>query len=647
MSNWFSWPPWGRQSLEPGPDSLRPPPRSRAPSRSRRPSSRRLSAAERAARETEEKRAREVEEQRVASMSIAARLAYKEKIRFREEQKIRAVKERFLAEKKLIGQQHQAGLTEPNRAWKRKHDDDAEAQAAERRQAFIDAREAREQQASQPEWPAIQREANKTHAVKLFESIYVDLQNHFLHPTLINSERYNPYNEMFQSFHNAAHESLRRFVSLARNPEEGMGGIGIDSAAVLMLSESFRSALKYGEDRNGFLAQNGNAEFPLIGRWEEFEIKLRLEHTSIRGFAIARHIPYMTVYRRAAQEIFGGFNHVADQNLRLDPSIRNPFEVYLASDGRLLPCLFTPLPGHVEPTHQDIIIKHPFKNPKENESNKDNVGPAHQGVVTLPFQNLRENIYSRENFRGYAPPSSWPPSWEYPPADIQHPCLDWGKDYPVCVACGHRTGPSGAPEDADASGEKQICECKTPSVFDKILIEIREFPSTTTSKQLDRGIRSLQKIHKGHVIGEILGEFVPLGAELDFQCPHDFAIDFNGPPAVDKFGKVLEIDPDTIVTKPIDTNTDPIATLITGHKGSWTRLINNGSSRTANVEARSEVWAGKLRVTVRALRDIRFGEQLQIHYADIYLEPDGQSLNARKKEHRERLPMRGLSGFFK
>ncbi|KAI9642090.1 hypothetical protein NHQ30_009961 [Ciborinia camelliae] len=651
MSNWLAWTPWGNpgedrdrrkrqkrrqkrrhQDTSSG-DSSRPTSASASRSRfsSRRTrssdqSSGELTPAERLARARDEKREREMEEQRVASMNPKDRAAYNESKRLRSERKINEMKVRFSKDIKYIAEQQQAVIEETNRAWKRKHDEDTAAEAEERREYFLYRRLWSDQfPAPKPESERqnIEREANKAHAVELFEKIYGDLQYHFLHPTMINSPTYDPYRE---SFRDPSLGRSRRFVRLVSNPEEGSGGFGLDSAAVLMLSETFRIALRYGETREGILARGADdVEFPLLNLWEEFEIMLRREHTSIRGFAIARHIPYMMVFRRTGMGRLGGYPRLPDDDLQLSPSIRDPFEVYLSSDGRLLPCLFTPLPSEVE--------------------------PGQPRVVPLPFQNLKQNIYNKEIFKDYAPPSSWPPSWEYPPSDIQHPCREWGKNYPVCVDCGYRTGPLEPPDVIEATetlGEERICQCKTSHIFDKILVEIREYRSTTTSKQLERGIRSLQRIHQGHIIGEILGEFVPLGAELDFKCPHQFAVDFNGPPAVDESGKVLEMDPNTIKTKRIDTNTDPIATLITGHKGGWTRLLNAGTSQTANVEARSEVWAGRLRITVRALRDIEFGEQLLIRYGDIYLEPDGsQSLNAKKKDHTGRLPMRALSGFYK
>ncbi|KAJ8067315.1 hypothetical protein OCU04_004668 [Sclerotinia nivalis] len=426
MSNWFAWPTWGnlprgRHEIAP---PLRPaprPPRSRSSSRRRpRRRSSELTPAERLARAKDEKKVIEFEEQRVASMDPIARSAYKERKRLRDEQRIKDLKTRFAKGVKEAAQQQNTAHVEVHRRWKRKHDDDAGAQAAERRQAFLDARqkELQKSSASQPVRANIEREANKELAVELFERIYVDLQNHFLHPTLINSETYDPYAEMSGQ---PLHTSWQRFVTLASNPEDvvdGIGyGIGLDSAAVLMLSENFRNALKYGEMPDGSEARNNDEEFALVGRWKEFEIKLRLEHTSIRGFAIARHIPYMTVYRRTGQKTVAKNAQVANKNIQLDPSIRDPYEVYVASDGRLLPCLFTPLSGDFESVRQEFHIL-PFSNFKENIPNRESYRTVHQRVVTRPFQNLKENIYNRENFKHYAPPSSWPPTWEYLPADI-------------------------------------------------------------------------------------------------------------------------------------------------------------------------------------------------------------------------------------
>lgn len=629
MSNWFAWPPWGAQS---SPQNVLPPSpprgrrsrrrsrtRSRPPSQVSRRRSSQLTSAERQARAGEEKKAKKLEDARVAAMSVKDRAEYKQKLKDREDERIKRMKEGFKAEMNRVAQQHKRQVTVLNQAWKRQHDDDTKTQAAERRVAFLEARKPKEADVvAQPEQANREREAYKNHAIALFERIYSDLQNHYLHPTMINTETFDPYKDVLQV---PGHLRFQRFRKLISNPEDGRGGLGVDSAAVLMLSGTFQDALGYGENNQGYQAQAGDREFAEVGMWDEFEIMLRLEHASIRAFAIARHIPYMMVYRRTGQGKLGG-EHVADESLQLSPSMRDPYEVYLAADGRLLPITFTPLPDDLEPTHRD--------------------------VTTIPIKSIKESIYNKANFKDYAPPSSWPSTWEYPPIDIQHPCKELGKNYPLCVYCGNRSGaPIGGAVGEALTG---ICQCKTSTIYNRILVEIRQFPSSTTSKQHDRGIRSLQQLHKGHIIGEIVGEFIPLGAEADFKCPQEFAIDFNGPPTVDANGRVLEYDPNVIVKRRIDTNTTPIATLITGHKGGWTGLISIGRGRTANVEARSEVWAGKLRITVRALRDIKFGEQLLIRQGEVYMEPDGGgSLVAKKKEedYNERLPMRSLSGFLK
>lgn len=612
MPNWFEWPTWA--NFAPDQDEIAPPlelaarPPSRSRSSSRRRRSRRrssdLTPAERLERAKNEKKVIEFEEQRVASLDPLARSAYKERKRLREEERIKNLKITFATGVKDAAQQQKTAYVEVHRKWKRKHDDDTAAQAAERRREFLEIQQKRFQKSpEQLVSESLAREANKRLAVELLERIYLDLQNHFSHPTLINSETYDPYAQMSDQPH---HVSWQRFLRLASNPEEVVGGIGygigLDSTAVLMLSENFRNALRYGELPNGSEAQRDDKEFAFLGRWREIEIKLGLEHVSIRAFAIARRIPYMMVYRRTGQNVVKGAQ-IANENFQLDPSIRDPYEVYVALDGRLLPCLFTPLPGDCESVRQEFHTL-PFSKFEENIPHREMYGTVHERVISRRFENLKENVYNPENFKRYAPPSSWPPTWEYPPADIQHPCREWGKDYPACVACGLRTGP------LHTAGEEKICQCTTLSVFDKVLVEIKEYTSSTTSKQLNLGIRTLQKLQKGHIIGEVLGEFIPLGAEGDFKCHHNSSVDFYAPPFVDNNGKVLDVDPDVLTKKPIDTNTDPIATLITGHKGGWIRLINAGTSQTANVEARSEVWAGKLRVTIRPLRNINFGEQL-------------------------------------
>ncbi|TGO16265.1 hypothetical protein BTUL_0030g00520 [Botrytis tulipae] len=636
MANWFGWAPWAKKprGRQPRPRPVdrdsRPSSDSQSRSRSRsssRPPRRRsseLKSPERLAREKTAEKEKEVEAEKIRSMEPAARAAYNEQKKLQHEKKIQKLKEKFASRKKKLAEKHEEKVMEENRGWKRKHEDDAVVQAAKRRRKFLENR-GKKVPVSQAVVTNIERERHRKHTTELFEKIYADLQYHFLHPTLINSDTYDPYEGLFDDLSGV----YLRFLLLAQNPEDRAGGIGTDSACVLMLSQNFRNALTYGELPDGTFARSGQEGYSHTIRWEEFQLKLQLEHFSIRGFAIARHIPYMKVFGRSGVKTFEGDVWPANLNLQLDPSIRDPFEVCLGGDGTVYPCLFTPLPGESESVHQGVF-KLPFRNPKENV---ENLGPAKNRAVPLRFQNLKANIFNREIFKQHAPPSTWPPSWEYPPADIQHPCREWGKNYPLCVACGLRTGPlevveeevqekpeeSENPEEpeeaaaAKAPEKEYTCRCRTIDVFNRILVEIKEYHSESTSKMansVDRGVRILQNVPRGHIISEVLGEFIPLGAESDFKCPSTFSVDFHAPPAVDKSGKVLEIDPDVVVKKTIDTNTEPIATLITGHKGGWTRVVNNGTSQTSNVEFRSEVWAGKLRITVRALRDINFGEQL-------------------------------------
>ncbi|KAF7954185.1 hypothetical protein EAE96_005316 [Botrytis aclada] len=633
MANWFSWAPWakprGRQPRRPtldgdSHDSSDSQSQSQSQSRSRsssRPPRRRtkeLNPAEKLAKEKMEEREKEIEQEKLNSMDLAARVAYMEQKKAKEEKRIQKLKGKFANRKRKLAEKHQEKVMEENRGWKRKHEDDAVVQAAERRRRFLESRE-KKPESPRPIMPHVEREWHRVHTTELFQKIYADLQYHFLHPTLINSDTYDPYEGLFDDLAGV----YLRFLLLAQNPEDHVRGIGTDSACVLMLSQAFRNALRHGELPDGFFAKPNEPGYFNTCRWDEFQLRLQLEHFSIRGFAIARHIPYMKVFGRSGSKLFGGNIWPANLSLQLDPSIRDPFEVCLGRDGTVYPCLFTPLPSESESVHQGVF-KLPFKNPKENVKT---LGPAKTRVVPLRFQNLKANIFNREIFKQYDPPSTWPPSWEYPPADIQHPCREWGKNYPLCVACGLRTGPleiveeqvQEEPEEPEepaatkAPEKDSTCRCRTIDVYNRILVEIKEYQADSTSKTAtsdDRGVRILQYVPRGHIISEVLGEFIPLGAESDFQCPSTFSVDFHAPPAVDKSGKVLEIDPDVVVKKTIDTNTEPIATLITGHKGGWTRVINRGTSQTSNVEYRSEVWAGKLRITVRALRDIYFGEQL-------------------------------------
>lgn len=60
--------------------------------------------------------------------------------------------------------------------------------------------------------------------------------------------------------------------------------------------------------------------------------------------------------------------------------------------------------------------------------------------------------------------------------------------------------------------------------------------------------------------------------------------------------------------------------VITGHKGTWTRFINH-SSKYPNIEFVHLVIKRRNTIVVKAIRDIKFGDELRANYGQNYFQP--------------------------
>jgi hypothetical protein len=63
---------------------------------------------------------------------------------------------------------------------------------------------------------------------------------------------------------------------------------------------------------------------------------------------------------------------------------------------------------------------------------------------------------------------------------------------------------------------------------------------------------------------------------------------------------------------------EPIATLIAGRYGSWTKFINHRDDGMHNVEFIFVPIGGKMRLVLQAVRNIRAGEELVTTYGNQY-----------------------------
>jgi hypothetical protein len=452
---------------------------------------------------------------------------------------------------------------------KRNYQHNPAANAARRRRESIWAGQPRKLDDERAIFLTIQERKNDELREIIIEHIYADLQHHYLHPKEISMESYDPYPSIM-----AQRVTRQRF-------EDAMQTLGLEFLSILMTSKMFCNSMqRFGITISGDIAVVGDQEYAHFGTWDTLLEKLLSERSSIRAFAFSRRVHYVDVYRRSAQAELG---MPLQEPHDFPHGLRNPHEVYHAADGRLCPNLFWP--------------------------NSQNATPQ-------TMKNISRNIYNPKNFQGYPRPDGWASTWTYPAQDIQHPCSKWGQNYPPCVSCGKRTGP---PTRSIGAMPSTNCSCSTAAMFSEILVEIKEYDSYVPGS-LNRGVRALQSFPRGCILGEYLGEFIPLNTHKE-RGDEIYAMEFGGPSYL---GRSSAFNSDPISP---DTSGDvfPIATLIAGANGSWTRFINAPSEgELPNCAFRHEALAGKLTVTLRAIQNIRFGEQLLVDYGEGYWSGAGE-----------------------
>ena len=199
-----------------------------------------------------------------------------------------------------------------------------------------------------------------------------------------------------------------------------------------------------------------------------------------------------------------------------------------------------------------------------------------------PFQvheqsDITDNIYDPALFASKPRPANWPASLNYP-EDNPTTSLTY---YGACVLCGN--------------SHFKACGCH-PSTHRAVLrplTELTQYPSKGI------GIRALQPIREGALLGEYVGVLIPYNAEPVDQDP--------------TYGMAFCPTPDSGV----DCS---IAIISSKRYGNWTRFINH--SCAANTCYNNMPIGDRMRIMVVACRDIRFGEEITVDYGDQYWTED-------------------------
>jgi len=183
--------------------------------------------------------------------------------------------------------------------------------------------------------------------------------------------------------------------------------------------------------------------------------------------------------------------------------------------------------------------------------------PRHQGRDQL---NINQNIYNAGLFESASRPRAWPQGWAFP----QDPTIRRPLDGP-CHIC-H------APRE---------CNCRMETDILNPLVEITTYPGR------GNGIRALQYIPAGEIIGEYVGEIYPLESGSD----PTYSLEFSG-----ALGAIAQIQ--------------------CRHFGNWTRYMNHSCNPTAYFY--NYTIGDRVRMCIRTQRETKIFEEVTVHYGRGY-----------------------------
>ncbi|KAF6219469.1 hypothetical protein HO133_003936 [Letharia lupina] len=195
--------------------------------------------------------------------------------------------------------------------------------------------------------------------------------------------------------------------------------------------------------------------------------------------------------------------------------------------------------------------------------NLSDVHPPH--FEGEPQINIHTNIYRAASFANSPRPPSWPADRPYPsdPTRVRDP----------------------SPHPCPTSGPHAPCACLFHARTWHPLTELRAYGPKGV------GVRALERIPTGAILGEYVGEVHPAAYAVD----PTYVLDFSEP------GRRTD---------------EVVATINAGRFGNWTRFVNH--SCEASTRFASVTLGGRHRTVVQAVRDIEVFEELTVDYGVGY-----------------------------
>jgi len=195
--------------------------------------------------------------------------------------------------------------------------------------------------------------------------------------------------------------------------------------------------------------------------------------------------------------------------------------------------------------------------------NTNALDPAEILPLLQPYASIpeRNNCFSKTDFLSAPKPQHWSeifPDWPSDPSAVRN-----GERY--CSFC----------------KRKQLCQCSLKRMPDVPRVEI------DGTKGL--GIRSRGEHKKGEILGELLGELVPVGSH-----PNEWTFELRRP----------------------DMQNDIVAEIYTGRRGNWARKVNHSLEPTARFKVAK--MSGRWRVLLELLKSLEDGEEITAEFGRGY-----------------------------
>lgn len=230
--------------------------------------------------------------------------------------------------------------------------------------------------------------------------------------------------------------------------------------------------------------------------------------------------------------------------------------------------------------------------------------------VTQPMINIDECAFDRRTWPRAAPPT-WPANRTYldHPQNVRNATVGipaaQADDFLVCGGCNKTF--------VNIASGGIGCTCVSWRV-DYPCLQIHEYaPYPTAPNLVNKGVMAMQTFDKDEFIGEYVGMLLPPGRADPTIRNNVFSDDIY----------TIDLNAAVIARVNGQTTTMPggkIADVSASWKGNWTRFINTSPRKADwNIELVQWLVADRIRILVRTLRPILFGEELIASYGTDYM----------------------------